>query len=214
MSRNRHVERTPAMSATPIIRPGEGSSVPVVLGDSAVVNGIVVQTAAVNLSEAPVPERKYVADTYGVVFVPGTVQLLFGQRRIGVDALRSLLIIQMTPFSAARFLGSMAQLSPISLEQLAEQNQISAEMPPPITSEPDQTVALAAGLVLTAASSEETTLDFYQASAFSVSAMQHTKHLHLDPVVRIDLRTSLMLGLVEQLRMLGSKLPSMSIRHG
>jgi hypothetical protein len=189
----------------PSVRPGEGASVSVVLG-SATANGL--QTAAINLSDAPVPERKYAADVSAVAFVPGTVQILFGQRRIGGSkpVLRSLLVIHMAPSAAARFLESTAQFIPYSLAEIARLNGISAEASPPILEEPDQTIALAAGFVLTAASGEDATLDFYQASAFAMSAVK-SGSLSLDPVVRVDLRTSLLLGLVEELQKISPQLP-------
>jgi hypothetical protein len=203
--------RNAPMQSTSHVRQNEGSNVPVILGQVATVNGLSVQMAAVKLSDAPVPERKYVADVCGVTYVPGTVQLLFGQRRIGGDGLRSLLVIQMSSSGAVRFLAAISQLAPQTLEEMAKVTGIVAEKSAPINTEPEQTVALAASFVLLASAVDETTMDFYQASAFAISAMPHSGKLALDPVVRIDLRTSLLLGLVEELRKLSPQLPKMDI---
>jgi hypothetical protein len=190
------------------VRPNEGTRVSVVLGQIASTSGLSLQTAAINLAQAPVPERKYVADAYGVNYSSGAVQLLFGQRRIGGSDLRSLLVIQMSPTGAARFLATSNQLAPLSLTDMATQYGIVAEKSFQISTEPSQTVALAAGLSLMAAAADEATIDFYQASAFALSAMLHSSELALDPVVRIDLRTSLLLGLFEDLRKLTPQLPN------
>jgi hypothetical protein len=211
MSKHRNVElaRLQAMNV-PRIRPHEGSSVTAVVGQSAMVNGVMVHSAAINLADAPVPERKYAANACGVVYEPGNVQLLFAQRRIGGDELRSLLVIQMSPAGAVRLLAAAAQLSPHSLDDLVQQGIVQVERSRPITVEPAQTVEMAAGFCLFAAGPDMATLDFYQASAFALSAVPHAKKLAVDPVVRIDIRTSLLIGLVEQLRELGPKLPQMT----
>lgn len=199
--------RLQATGGAPKNRPHEGSNVPAIIGQTTVVNGLEVKTAAIKLDEAPVPERKYVADVCGLTYEPGTVKLLFGQRRIGSEGLRSLLVIQMFPSGVARFMSAIDQVSPHSLDHLAQAAGIQAEQSKPITEEPAQTVALAAGFCLFAASPEETTLDFYQASAFAMSNMVHSRKLAVDPVVRIDLRTSLLLALVHDIRRLGPKIP-------
>jgi hypothetical protein len=192
------------------IRPNEGTPVAVILGQIASVNGLSIQTASLKLGDAPVPERKYVADMCGVEYVTGTMKLFFGQRRIGSDELRSLLVIHMSPSGAARFLAAADQLSPKTLDQLASEAGIKAEESSPVGSEPTQTVAFAAALVLIAASVDETTMDFYQASTFALSAMANSGKLSLDPVVRIDLRTSLLLGLVANVRKLSSHFPTIN----
>jgi hypothetical protein len=214
-SRNRHgssLTRQRAQPASPVFtRPNEGSTVQVILGQLASVKGLSVQTAAIKLGDAPVPERKYVVDVCGVEHVAGTIKLLFGQRRIGSEDLRSLLVIHMSYHGAARFLAATGQLTPMSLDQMAEAHKMVAEDTASITTEPTQTVALAAALVLMAVAGEETTMDFYQASAFALSSMAGTSKLALDPVVRIDLRTSLLLGLVAGVREYGAHLPNLDL---
>jgi hypothetical protein len=202
------VIRRAAQPVQNTVRPNEGTPVPVILGQVANVQGLSIQTAAVKLGEAPVPERKYVADVCGVENVAGTIKVFFGQRRIGSDELRSLLVIHMSSTGIARFLAASEQLAPKTLEQMANECGITAEESQPIKAEPPQTVAFAAALVLIAASADETTLDFYQASAFALAAMGSSGKLSLDPVVRIDMRTSLVMGLIASLRKLSSQFPS------
>jgi hypothetical protein len=202
-SRNRHGSSlTPqrAQAQSSFTRPNEGSPVQVILGQVAEINGLSVQTAAIKLGDAPVPERKYVADVCGVEYVTGTLKLLFGQRRIGSDELRTLLVIHMSNAGAARFLAATDQLTPQSLQEMAKTLGIGVQESTSIKTEPAQTVALAAGMVLIAAAGDETTMDFYQASAFALAAVAGTNKLVLDPVVRIDLRTALLRGLIDGVR--------------
>jgi len=189
-----------------MVRPSEGVPVPVVLGQVANVNGLSIQTAMIKVADAPVPERKYVADVCGIEYVPGTVKMLFGQKRIGGDDLRSLLVIHMSHSGATRFLTATEQLTPTTLEVMAKQAGISTEASMPIKHEPSQTIAMAAGVVMLAASPEDTTMDFYQASSFALQAMR-SGSISLDPVVRIDIRTSLLLGLISELRKFSAHFP-------
>lgn len=195
-----------ASRSTPKNRPGEGQNVDVVIHSFASVNGQTVQTMSVDLSNAPVPDRKYLAETCAVSYQRSSVKFLFGQQRIGKTELRSLLVIHVSPKSAARFVASLSEMDP-TLEDIAARIGVAPGNGAPITEEPPQTVALAAGMVLFAVSDEEACMDFFQASPFSMGAAPHSKQLSLDPVVRVDLPTSLMLSFVSELNKIAPQLP-------
>src|SRR5207245_3970365 len=57
-----------------------------------------------DLSDAPIPDRKFVADTAGLVEFDDGVRLLFGQQKNIGTGLRSLVAISMTNEAVARFL--------------------------------------------------------------------------------------------------------------
>jgi hypothetical protein len=58
-------------------------------------------------------------------------------------------------------------------------------------------------------SNKEACLDFYQASPFAIGNVQKSHRLALDPVVRVDLRSSLFLSMIAGLRNLGMEIPKM-----
>jgi hypothetical protein len=170
-------------------------------GTSGTVHGI-------NLSEAEVPDRSYVAETCGAIYENNTVKLMFAQPKLG-GGLRSLVIISMTPLAAAQFLHAVEHLQNVSLDEIATKSNIIKE---PLSdfpaTEPEQTAGLAANMVAAAFSGRETCMDFYHANAFTVAALPATSKLHLEPVVRINTRTSLMLALVHRLQELRSEFPA------
>ncbi len=74
--------------------------------------------------------------------------------------------------------------------------------------EPEQTASLIANMCAVAISGRETCMDFYHANAFAHATVQETKQMYLEPVVRVNTRTSLVLSLVEFLQEVRGKFPS------
>ena len=148
-------------------RPGEGPTVDLLFSRTAQVNGQTMQSLAIDMRSAPVPERKYLAETCDVRCRPGAVTILFGQERIGKGGLRSLLVIHMSPSGVTRFLASLLEMDP-TFEQMAVNAGISAQPGIEISEEPTQTVALGASMIMSAMSNDEACLDFFRASPFAM----------------------------------------------
>ncbi len=190
----------------PPLRPGEGPTVDLMQHRVVQVNGQTVQSFAIDLRSAPVPERKYLAEACDVRRRPSGVALLFGQERFGKGGLRSLLVIQMSPTGVARYLNSMDEMNP-SFEVMARAAGITAEPGVEILEEPAQTIALGATMILSALSNDDACMDFFKTSPFSLATAQQTKKIAMEPVVRVDLATSLLLALVEKLRRVAESFP-------
>ena len=192
--------------AIPPVRPGEGPTVDLLEHRIVQVDGQTLQTFSIDLRSVPVPERKYLAEACDVRVRPGSVALLFGQERLGQGGLRSLLVVQISPAGIARFLRSMDELTP-SIDELAASLGIVAEPGMQILEEPAQTIALGASMILSAASNDEACLDFFKTSTFSMITAQQTKKVSLDPVVRVDLATSLLLSMIKKIRQIAVHFP-------
>jgi hypothetical protein len=164
--------------------------------------------AAIDLSQAEVPDRSYVADACGARYQNETVDLMFAQPKLG-GGLRSLALISMTPLAAAQLLRSLEEMRAPGLASIAEQLHINEE---PLldfpTTEPDQTAVLVANIAAVAVSGRETCMDFYHANAFSYLQMNRTNNVTLEPVVRINTRTALLLSLVKKMKILSEQFPS------
>lgn len=158
-----------------------------------------------NLSTLPVPDRRYSADTCYVSYWNETVYVLFGQAKLDGKGLRNMLAVKMTPASVMLYLNSLktGQL----MENVTEPLGITAETLPELDNEPAETVTLAANIVMAGLSGREGCMDFYYASPFSKSLAAQVKKLAVDPVVRVDVRTSLMLGLNAKLTKILDGLP-------
>lgn len=200
MSKSHH-QRAPVKSLTP--RPGDGVVVDVVVNQFVAADGTTMANLGLNAAKIDVPDRRYTADTCAVSEHRGTVKLIFAQERIDGSAWRSLLVVHMSRDAVSRFLTTIKQIANPSLDEIASAAHIDAEPLATNFNEPSQAIALSANVVLSAVSGSEACLDFYQASPFSMSAVAASRKLALEPVVRVDLRTSLFLALIENFRSLG-----------
>lgn len=182
-------------------RPGEGSLIDIDIQNFAETSGLSGMYMRADMSHAPVPERRYTAHVHALEADGESVKLLFGQRKIGKSGnLRTLLIIDMTAEGAVRFLDTMETVKDPTPQQIAENLGIGVQLPIEIADEPGQTVELLANMVLCAWAGPEACMDFYQASAFALSAAAGMRKLALDPVVRVDMRVSSFLGMLAGLQ--------------
>jgi hypothetical protein len=194
------------VSSTFALRKGDGTAIDVVQQRSVQTSGQTQITFGMNLNDAPVPNRRYVADVAMVLERHGTVNVIFGQEKIGEDALRSMLVVQMSPVAARNFLNSFAQLNP-SLSDVVKQMGSAPEKLHALKEGSSQAVAFSANLSAAAMAGEEACLDFYNASPFSIRSLQVTKKIGVEPVVRVDLRVTLLQAILDELALIEQKLP-------
>lgn len=205
-----------ARSSVPVAnRHGEGVLIDMHITPLQDVRGGHIAQLSGNLSALPVPDRHYTADICDVVYSRETVHILFGQERFGaIQGVRNLVVIKMTPAAIVGYLTTLAEPDRPSFDDAIRDLQIEAEVLTRVEEEPKETVVLRANVVLTAVVGREACMDFYYASPFSKSAAAHTRKLALDPVVRVDLRTGLLLGLHKAFRTIVSDLPEETITEG
>ncbi len=189
-------------------RPGDGVGIEVVHQTIPQPNGTTLRTAGLNLSTAPVPDRRYAADLATVLYKHEVLRLVFAQETISSisPTLRSMLIVNMAPGAARNFLRSLQQLSP-TLDELAEKNGIEPGPLFNVESEPGQTIALAANLAAVAIIGRDACIDFFQASPFAMAKIGSARMIPVDPVVRVDVRTSLLLSLRNAIQKLEGNFP-------
>jgi hypothetical protein len=184
-------------------RPGEGTPVPVRISPVVGTSGESLSYMELDLREAPVPERRYVCDLASLSFDRNTVKIMFGQQRIGKTALRSLVVVHMSKRGVEQFLSSVDKMTHPTYQEIIAMEGLSVEALPTIDEEPDQTIALQANLVITAMSGPEALMDFFQLSPSALlggadAATRQT--VPLEPVLRVDLRSTLMIGIFSRLR--------------
>lgn len=198
-----------AVSSAAPVRPGEGSVLSLTPRIVTTKSGALVQVLHANMADAPVPDRKYAANVASVVLRRGEAELMFGQERVGSAALRSLVLVTVSATPIRTFIASLDRLDDggARLSDLAERIGASPEQLVEISEDAPQTILLRANQIVLAIADEEVCLDFYQASAFAVRAAQATHQISVDPIVRIEMRFSLFLGLVKRLRELERQLP-------
>ena len=198
-----------AGGGAPKLRQGEG--VPI---DISVINAIGtsgVLGVGLDLSRARVPDRRYAADACSIVRARGSVKLMFGQERVDGQGWRTLLVIAMNETAIVQFLQAVSAMTNPTLEQIVAASNLQAEpLSEKVTEpgQPNQAISLIANLGILAISGTEACMDFYHVSAFALGALRGATKTAVDPVVRVDLRTTLLLGLISALRALDLQEPS------
>jgi hypothetical protein len=187
-------------------RPGEGVLIDLAMqATREIAGGVGIATYTADISAAPVPHRRYSADIWSLAYSRATVRVLFGQEMHASEALRTLLVIKMNPAAAKQFVDLVDAVP--SFGVMAGPHVITPEAATDIKTEPADTVAFAANFCVAAVAGREGCVDFYHASAFSKGAVAQTQKLAIDAIVRVDLRTSMMVGLVNGMRQLLKEVP-------
>jgi hypothetical protein len=184
-------------------RPGEGVFLDAVVDTFVGTDGNTIAQMGINLAAADVPDRKYYADICGISSRRGTVNLMFGQEKVDESGLRSLLVVQMSEFAVGRLLATIDDVKSPTFQEQATAINLPTELLTEKIAEPPQAIALPANIVLCAAAGNEACADFYMASPFALGNVMKSKRLALDPVVRVNLRSTLFLSMLDGLRKLG-----------
>lgn len=147
-------------------------------------------TLNLNMSEAPIPERRYVADVCMLKTGEDGVRFVFGQRDLEDQGLDSALVVRMNPQAARDLSDSLNSMTEPTLEQIMEVMRIKGSPLLSAAGKPRQMVSLMSNICSVAVSGYEVCMDFYHASAFAFRVTTGQK-LDVEPVVRVDIPTSL-----------------------
>jgi hypothetical protein len=160
---------------------------------------------SINVGEIPLPERRYVAELIGLDRKGDAVRLMFGQASLMSEKVRSLVIVSLSTDAVRNLLNSSEQFLP-AFRGFIERNELARGTLHTFSEEPPQTVALVANLVAVTFAGREAELDFFHLAPNSLRKVAGGE-VSVDPVVRIDLATSLLAPLIEQLVTWGPELP-------
>lgn len=180
------------------LRPGEGALVQVTRHDLPQPDGTKAVTIGIDLGNAPVPDRKYVADAASVIRAVDGIRMMFAQHKLGKgQGLRSLLVVHLSVDALRNFSSSTEPL----IETLREHGDICGPNDIPlieIDEEPAQTIAFTANFVVCGYAGSEATIDFLHSSAFVIDHMVKSgRQLAVDPIVRVSLPSRLFLNLLD-----------------
>jgi len=195
------------MTRSPL-RPGDYGSLPVNRRVVAQPGGSPLVELSLDLQNAPVPERRYAADGVLAVRTPENVHLVFGQAKITSTQLQSAVLLKFSFDAARSFLATCVDFTP-RLRKFVEANAVHKSAPLQISGEePSQVVTMTTNMVAAVYMGREACLDFYNASPFAFRALGNDgTQLAVDPLLRVELATGLLLSMVEQLEALKADLP-------
>lgn len=170
------------------------------------VDGTSVVEASLNLQNAPVPDRRYVADCAWAAQRGDSVRLFFGQYNLAETGLNSLVSLRVYPEAFRQFMKNSEKFLE-SMTTFLQRNDITLVTTEPTQEEPKQTVSLVTNLIAASFAGRESVLDFYHVSPAAIMKLAQRSDVVLDPVVRVDLGTSLLGGLIGSFRRISDSLP-------
>jgi hypothetical protein len=186
-------------------RPGEGAILEVGRKMVPHPDGTAGFQISLDLLNAPVPERRYVADGVNLTHSNGFVHLVFWQKKITGNEARSMVVLSLTSFAVLQYLqNAEAQID--QLEKTTGKLKIEGSLEK-LPEEPAQTVCLAANIIATGWSGREACMDFYHASPFVFGMLANNGKFAAEPIVRVSLSTGVLLALFRQLELLKPSFP-------
>lgn len=188
----------PKKSATSIQRiqnrPGEGYTVDIVMNTS---EGSET-SGHMDLGALPVPDRRFACDAVGLKMLHSEVQLFFAQSKPIGDGWLSLLVLNMGFEAVTQFLRSAPENFSENFFRIYN-GRAKADVTD-FKQAADQTVVLAASIVLAGYAGTNGCMDFYYASPFSQQQVATVRKLSVEPVVRVNLASPLVFAIMDSLR--------------
>jgi hypothetical protein len=195
------------LMVVPKLRPGEGREIEVVRRTVPQVDGTTAHEFDIDISHAPVPDRRYLADAAAILFDGDAVRLVLGQKRLlSPNELRSAVVVFLSAQAVTQLLRSCKDFHPVVREYADKHHMI--ESLADIQTEPEHTTFITGNVILTAFSGREACLDFYNSSPFVLAVAQRGGKWALDPILRVDLSTGLLVGILDKMESLKSNLPT------
>lgn len=163
---------------------------------------------AIDTSALPVPDRRLSCDTVDVVVSEYLVQLLFAQKSVVGNGFLALLIVQMSFDAVHQFLRTVEPLEDgiIALEK----GKLAKGSVSKISEKPEQAAVVTSSMILAGYSGSDGCLDFYYTSPFSMRSINFGNKISVEPVVRVNLPTPLLVAMWRKLKELAKNLPSMN----
>lgn len=159
-----------------------------------------------DIAKAPVPQRRYAADECSVVFDGREARLIFAQRCLIGGEFDSALVVRFNPLAITQFAHSMDTMNDPNLDTIVGLLAYPAEELSVFTVKPLHMANVFANLVAVAIASHETCLDFYHASAFAIHKSASHTTLEVEPVVRVDMRTTLFAAMMRKIQEIATQI--------
>lgn len=205
-------KRSSHIAAPRHVRLGEGIVIETTRQTQAGTDGTTSLTVAFDVSQAPVPERRYVSDCLAILSDEHVVRLCFGQRKVGEGGIRSLLIIHLTFDAVQQFLKSINDFNQ-AIRGYANKVTLPVTQLIDIKEEPTQTVAVTANIIAASFSNRDACFDFYHVSAFVMSQLKQGGAFVADPVVRVNVSTAIVIAVLDRFQSISAALPAPALEE-
>ena len=191
----------------PRLRPGEGKEIEIVRRTVSQPDGTTIFEMDLDISHAPVPDRRYLADAGTILFEGDVLRIVLGQKQLLGSKLRSAVVVFLSAHATVNFLRSCHATFLPTLREYTAKHQISDALIE-IKDEPELATFVTANIILAAFSGREACLDFYDSSPFVIGIVQRGGKMALDPILRVDLGSGLLVALLDRIESLQSSFPT------
>lgn len=158
--------------------------------------------AGLELGTLPVPDRRFASDDASIVAGGEMVRLLFAQKHPVGEGLLSLLVINITHESVAQFIETISSEFEANARTLP--GATTAKQLSTFSTKADQTMVLAASFILAGFTGNDACIDFFYSSPFAHKQMSVFKKLSIEPIVRVNLPTVVLVAMINALKRLTS----------
>jgi hypothetical protein len=171
-------------------REGEGVSISVSTRNF----GSYVQ-AGIDLAQLPAPARRFSADAAELRQETTGARLLFGQTEPILGGLLSLLVVNMDREAVAGFKDSIDE----NFRSSIKHNEFIPGALTQFKTKADQTAVLTCSMAYVGYTGDDGCIDFYYSSPFAKQQMGTSKKLSVDPVVRVNLPSGVMISIINEI---------------
>jgi len=192
-------------------RDGEGVTITTNRRSIPLPDGTVAVEMGVEMGNAPVPDRRYVADIACIEYRNATVYLVLGQRKLVEKSLRSMIVLTLSSIGVLHFLKACEKLDDNVFKRFnSPELVVAAEA---LGEEPNQVVELAANIILIAFAGQEACFDFYFVSPYVIAQLAQGGDFAVDPVVRVTLNTGLAHAILDKFQALKRLFPADELKQ-
>lgn len=164
---------------------------------------------SLDLSTAPVPDRRFSADAAWIVIGVDLVRILFAQYKVAGPQIEHLIVLRVPFVGVRQFLQSMRGSVADTGRRFLE--SVNDNVSPPVdkNSIPDQTFTLDANIIVAGLSGREAILDLYNSSPQVKLALKlGSNEFRAEPVARVLLTSRLLIDIYDELSGKEDSMPS------
>lgn len=152
----------------------------------------------IDLSSAPVPDRRYAADAAWIEVGSDMARLYLVQRKAIGAGLQSVLLVRIPFIGVRQFLSSMPTVA-------ADARRFVSQVAAKLSGDeykgesPQQTFTVDANVIAVAFAGREACMDLYHASPYVIHGLKSGGDFYAEPVARVNMSTQTLLGIYDTL---------------
>ena len=167
-----------------------------------------VHASAFDLSKVEAPTKIYSADSCNVIYRDGEIYLIFSQHALFGDEIETALSLKMHGYYAKQFLKSINGMQSPGLYGIVDILKIKSKPLGDLNKNPKNVAKFSANIMQFAIAGYDSAIDFYLLSPIAAfRSGVKSSEVPLIAIARVELSTSLALGMIEKMKEFESDFP-------